>query len=97
MKNIVQYVLKGGTVAQAVAPTTYGLDAHLTTYKPLALIYKTYLRTDLILECSCDQIHVKVQIYKKHLRRGKGRISTSGSTVPSTIIGTPSEYEQNRL
>ena len=28
MKNIVQYVLKGGTVAQAVAPTTFGLDAH---------------------------------------------------------------------
>jgi len=24
----------------------------------MGLIYKTYLRTDLIWECSCDQIHV---------------------------------------
>src|SRR4029434_7035838 len=26
--------------------------------KTLGLIYKTYLHTDLILECLCDQIHV---------------------------------------
>ena len=34
-------------------------------FQHLGLIYKTFLRTDLILECSYDQIHVKVQIYKK--------------------------------